>query len=192
MTEEKHTLTKQIQKIVKVDDWHIIDMFLFYPKLKENPNGDPVAKQGDRTTLMPRKNAQTIVRNGEKYYRQKDLYINHYQPIVITKTAESLAMQAKLVFMKNIPIFEKEVIVLSISYQFTPLKSFSKKILEQIKNHVEIPKLTKPDLADNLNKLLMDAFNGVVFKDDSLIWKTENVKKIYSILPGVSIKLMGR
>ena len=55
----------------------------------------------------------------------------------------------------------------------------------------EIEKTTKPDLSDNLKKLLFDTFGGVVFKDDSLICKENNVSKVYSITAKIEIELSG-
>ena len=165
-------------------------MFLLYPKSKDNPDGDPVAKQGDRSTLLPRKNARIITQNGMKFYRKEDLYISHYQPKLISDTEKSLMTQAKL-YMRSTPIFTKSVIIEYVNYYFSPLKSFTKAQKLQISNGQSIPKTTKPDLADNLNKLLMDSLNEVVFKDDALIWNVKESSKQYSAFPGVAIKLRG-
>ena len=184
--------TSPKSKIETFGNYKRIEMFLYYPKLKENPNGDPVAKQGDRQNIMLRRNASVLYdKAGGKYYRKSDMYIHHYQPALITKTTESLSTQAKLL-MKGTEMFMNEVIVEEIIYQFSPLKSFTKSMQMQINNGVEIMKVTKPDMMDNLSKLLMDAFSKIVFNDDALIWKTANMRKVYSVVPGVFIKLIGR
>lgn len=49
----------------------------------------------------------------------------------------------------------------------------------------KLPHVKKPDL-DNLEKALMDAANGIVFKDDSQVWMKRSQKK-YSTNPGISV-----
>jgi len=51
-------------------------------------------------------------------------------------------------------------------------------------------KTTKPDL-DNLEKMLWDAMEGIVFINDSLICEKHNVIKTYGDTPGYSIILEG-
>ena len=187
--EEKSICPKN--KIETIGEYKKAEMFLYYPKLKENPNGDPVAKQGDRQNIINRANAPVLYDNsGGKYYRKSDLYIHHYQPALITKTSESLSMQAKLL-MRGTEMFMKDVVFEEIIYQFSPLKSFTKTQMSQINNGIELIKTTKPDV-DNLSKLLMDSLSKIVFTDDNIIWKINNIRKIYSIIPGVLIKLVGR
>ena len=43
-----------------------------------------------------------------------------------------------------------------------------------------LQKTTKPDLHDNLNKALLDAFEGLVFEQDQNICEIKNIKKYYS------------
>jgi len=50
-------------------------------------------------------------------------------------------------------------------------------------------KVTKPDLSDNLNKMVFDAMNNLVFKDDSQIVLMENVRKFYGLTPKIIIYL---
>ena len=46
----------------------------------------------------------------------------------------------------------------------------------------------RPDL-DNLNKSVMDALNGIVYRDDCQV-VTLNSKKVYAETPGVDICVM--
>ena len=181
----------QTKPITKIGEYTNIQMFLYYPKSKKNPNGDPVAKQGDRQMIMARKNAIVMFgKDGEKYYRKSDLFIHHYQPTEITEAHAPLKKQAML-FMRGNKPFENEVIINKLVYHFSPLKGTSKKDIERIGNGVIIPKKTKPDLTDNLSKLLMDALSDIVFVNDSSIWKVTDMTKIYSLVPGVFIDIIG-
>ena len=51
---------------------------------------------------------------------------------------------------------------------------------------------TKPDLADNLKKLVNDAMSGIVYKDDGLIVSEDNVKKYYGTGGAIIIELQGK
>jgi Holliday junction resolvase RusA-like endonuclease len=170
-----------------------LDLFLEYPKIKDNPNGDPVPKQGDRTMLMNRKGAFPVEKGGVKYFKKADLYINHYQTTVITKTKEYLDQQLKTYAqVNNIPMFIEYAEIDKIEYVFSPLKSMSKKDILFIDNGGKIKKTTKPDLTDNLNKLLMDSMDGIILKNDSMIWKMNDVTKVYGMRPGVRIIITGK
>jgi Holliday junction resolvase RusA-like endonuclease len=50
------------------------------------------------------------------------------------------------------------------------------------------PHVNKPDL-DNLAKLILDAFNGVLWHDDSLIWDM-HLRKYYSKNPCTRLQIM--
>ena len=80
-----------------------------------------------------------------------------------------------------------------LKFCFQPLAAHkrSKKISAFLASGGEIEKTTKPDLSDNLKKLLFDTFSGVVFKDDSLICRENNVSKVYSITAKIEIELSG-
>ena len=58
---------------------------------------------------------------------------------------------------------------------------------DQLKPNAPIWCQTRPDI-DNYLKFILDASNGVLYKDDSQIVKVE-MKKIYSITPRVEIVL---
>lgn len=180
--------------IEKGEGYITISTFIYYPKLKDNPNGDPIPKQGDRTTLIPRKNAITMEKNGKKYYLKEDLYINHYQPAKIEKTVEYIKSQLQKMIEDNdltfLP-FSKKVAIESLIFYFSPLKTFTKKIKDAISNGTVIYKVSSPDVLDNLPKLLFDCLNKIIIVDDSKIVRGNNIMKIYSNNPGVFIKLKG-
>lgn len=75
-------------------------------------------------------------------------------------------------------------IELSIKAYFEIPKSTSRKRREEMANFDILP-CKKPD-ADNISKIVADALNGVVYKDDSQICEVF-VKKIYGELPMLKI-----
>jgi len=77
------------------------------------------------------------------------------------------------------------IIVEYLHYQFTYPKSFSKK-----KRVSELPKTTKPDLLDNLNKAFIDALEGLVFEQDQNIVEVQSLKKFYGESDCITIKLV--
>jgi Holliday junction resolvase RusA-like endonuclease len=63
-------------------------------------------------------------------------------------------------------------------------------MVERVKQSpVHVFKSTKPDLPDNLNKLVFDAMKGIVFTDDKLIVGIENCYKYYGLQPKTIIVL---
>lgn len=79
-----------------------------------------------------------------------------------------------------------EAIAISVSFIFLPPKSMKKADLKNIELGKTVYKFTKPDLADNLCKGLLDALSGVVYRDDSLIAKVQS-RKIYGITPRIEL-----
>ena len=63
-----------------------------------------------------------------------------------------------------------------VIYVFPPLTSFRKSDKEIIEAGGVIPKHTKPDVSDNLNKGLFDAMTGVIWDDDSRVAYVECLK----------------
>ena len=73
-----------------------------------------------------------------------------------------------------------------IVYVFPPLKSFRKSDREWIEHGGLIFKETKPDVNDNLNKGLFDAFTGVLWGDDAQVaWSAS--QKAFGKVPGISV-----
>lgn len=75
-----------------------------------------------------------------------------------------------------------------VLFVFPPLKSWSKKQKEALRQGQRIYKGTKPDLTDNLMKGLFDALNGLVFIDDARVVKVES-EKIYGEQPRIELEL---
>ncbi len=65
-------------------------------------------------------------------------------------------------------------ITVSIRCVYRPPKSWSKKLLSLV-NYFYLPKITKPDI-DNAQKILLDSFNKLLFKDDKNVFHIESEK----------------
>jgi len=70
--------------------------------------------------------------------------------------------------MPSFKLIENESIELYVEYRYQMAK-MPQWIEEYIHVYGLYPKLTRPDVTDNLNKGLVDALTGEVWKDDSLI-----------------------
>jgi len=114
-----------------------------------------------------------------------------YQPAEVKQNEYNVRLQVINQLPKPFTPFSKAVEILSITYAFPAPKSLKKADRLQIEAGGYVPKTTKPDLTDNLNKGLIDALKGVVFADDSIIWRMNNVCKVYGKTPGIIIKLVG-
>jgi Holliday junction resolvase RusA-like endonuclease len=77
-------------------------------------------------------------------------------------------------------------ISIDIEASFRIPKSVNKKTEEMMQTG-RYPVLKKPDI-DNLQKSAFDALNGVVYRDDSLIWNV-TARKVYSQNPSIKIKI---
>ena len=78
----------------------------------------------------------------------------------------------------GVKMIEDQAIEINIEFYFKPPKNTPKyKLREMLRG--DIPRIKKPDL-DNLIKLVIDAFNGVLYKDDNLIYKI-SAEKVYHI-----------
>lgn len=67
---------------------------------------------------------------------------------------------------------------------FLPAKSLSAKRRLAL---LGTPVLKKPD-ADNVAKAVIDGMNGIVFRDDSLVWSVKTTK-IYGEVEGVTVRV---
>lgn len=116
-------------------------------------------------------------------------YIHSYQTKDIVEDERSKKIIIKEQLPEGFEIIQGAVIVSKLHYIFPPLKSFSKKTLEQIKQEYIIYKTTAPDLDSNLNKSLFDAMQGIVFLNDSQVCDINNLKKYYGFEPRTEIEI---
>lgn len=120
------------------------------------------------------------------------------QSVRFTKTGHKYQPKELIQEEKNIrsqiieqlpPNFEllKNAIKLEVVFYFPPLKTFNKKIMNDIEKGLPVPKTTKPDL-DNLEKMVLDAMQGVVYLNDSQIYYKSS-QKYYSNTPQINITI---
>ena len=102
-----------------------------------------------------------------------------------TKDYESLVMQYFLLKYPRYKPFEGRVQV-EINALFEVPKS-TKKVDKELMLSNQINPTKKPDI-DNIVKIILDAMNGIAFKDDIQITKL-NVEKTYSTQEKIQIKI---
>lgn len=141
--------------------------------------GEPMPKQSVRSYATGRRNKNGI------------LIVDHFQPQKTVDRTKDYIKQIKEQLPAEFKIFEKQVHVTKMHFIFPPLKSFSKDKMNRIESGELIYKTTKPDLPDNLKKLVNDSLSGLVYKDDSIIVSEDNVKKYYGTGGIVLIDLQG-
>ena len=117
-------------------------------------------------------------------------------PAIYLGIPEDRIKQYRIMIQNQLPKdfvkFEKEVHIVKLEFIFSPLKSFSKKILDGLQNKTLIKyHLKRPDLPDNCKKLPLDSMSGLVYADDSLICTENNVVKRYGWRSGIIIELKG-
>ena len=125
----------------------------------------PMAKQSFRTT-----------RNGNKYL---DPSVIKYR-----KTIRNMAIAQ----MRNQKAERIEGAVnMNIIHAFRRPKSLSKKERNEIDGGKTVPKTTKPDI-DNLTKAILDALNGIVWKDDAQVTQI-NIQKVWSAKDQIEVEI---
>ena len=134
-------------------------------KIKLNFEIKPMAKQSFRTT-----------RSGQKYL----------DPSVI-KYRKAIRNMAILQMQKQKAEKIEGAVNMNIIYAFRRPQSLSKKERNEIDNGKIVPKTTKPDI-DNLTKAILDALNGIVWKDDAQVAQI-NIQKIWSAKDQIEIEI---
>ena len=125
----------------------------------------PMAKQSFRTT-----------RTGQKYL---DASVIRYR-----KAIRNMAIAQ----MRNQKAEKIEGAVnMNIIYAFRRPKSLSKKERNEIDGGKNIPKTTKPDI-DNLTKAILDALNGIAWKDDAQVTQI-NIQKVWSAKDQIEVEI---
>lgn len=124
--------------------------------------GIPRPKQSFRFAVRKNKIGKTYV---QKYQDQDVIYME-----------QSLAWQVAQQLPKDFKPFDCGI-MLRIEFIFPPLKSWTKKQKQALADGEHIFKITAPDI-DNLQKMVCDAMEGVVYVNDSRICK-KTVEKCY-------------
>lgn len=167
---------------------------LLYPKLKENEEGNPMAKQSFKPFVQRDKEGNVFLYKNPQ--GKMDCILKGYTESKITTTSDMLTMQMRVQIGKNhrgFRPFDKDVHVTRCEFIFAPIGSLSKDDHEALKTGSWIVfKDTKPDL-DNLEKMVWDAMaEAGVFTNDSRISSKNGIFKRYGVVPGVVIELEGR
>lgn len=134
-------------------------------KIKLEFDVKPMAKQSFRTT-----------RTGNKYL---DPSVIKYR-----KAIRNMAIAQ----MRNQKAERIEGAVnMNIVYAFRRPQSLSKKERNEIDGGKTVPKTTKPDI-DNLTKAILDALNGIVWKDDAQVTQI-NIQKVWSAKDQIEVEI---
>ena len=146
-------------------------------KMKIIIKGEPMAKQSVRISAWHDS-------------KNKKTYLSKYQPKKTEDWKNNAQAQIAYQLPKDFKPFPGAVRIKNLTFIFKPLKAFSKKKLKFIEEGGILYKETKPDLMDNLNKLLFDSCNGVLFLDDSRIVEHEGkLRKIYGLEPRIEFEI---
>lgn len=143
--------------------------------------GEPMPKQSVRGYATGKRNANGI------------LIVDHFQPKKTTDRTKDYIKQIKEQLPKDFIRFEERVYVTKMHFVFSPLKAFHKikGRMEAIRAGEIFYKATRPDLPDNLKKLVNDAMSELVYSDDGIIVSEDNIKKYYGIGGCIIIELSG-
>lgn len=122
-------------------------------------------------------------------FAKRGKFMRSYQPKSVVNAEANIKMQILEQLPKDFELFTGNVVVDKLYYVFSPLKSFTKKTMELIESGEKVFKNTKPDLSDNLNKMLFDAMQGIVYDNDSRVVGMNKVMKFYGNRPRIEIEI---
>ena len=151
--------------------------------------GIPTAKQSVRVGPVYNKSGEPVVYTGKD--GKNKVLIRKYKGKKIEDKERSLVALIKEQLPADFKIWVRGVKVLKLTYIFPPLKGFSKKAMNDIALGRTHYKTTKPDITDNLAKMLFDCLEGIVYINDSQICEMYDVKKIYGFQPGIYLTIEG-
>jgi len=114
-----------------------------------------------------------------------------FQPVEMKERVKDYQNQIVQQLPEQFKMFTKQVHILKLHYIYAPLKSFSKIQMDKLKAGEIIYKNTRPDLSDNLKKLVLDSLSELVYSDDSIIVSEDNVKKYFGLQDAILIDLEG-
>ena len=122
-------------------------------------------------------------------FAKRGRFMKSYQP----KNVVNYAAQAKIQVIDQLPEgfvpFSGKIKVIRLTFVFPPLKSWSKKKLQSLRDGSCIYKDTKPDL-DNLEKMIYDCCNGVVWTDDAKIVCKGGITKVFGEVPKTILEVV--
>lgn len=120
----------------------------------------------------------------------KKTFVQSYQTKAVKEEERSIKMIIKEQLPEDFICHDGPIEVASLKFSFPPVSSLRSAEKKMIQNGLDIPKITKPDLTDNLAKGLFDAMEGIVYTNDSKIFHVRKSLKVMSNTPGIKIKLL--
>lgn len=127
------------------------------------------------------------VAKGRPKFMVKGKFVQAYTPAKTRKEEKRLRDELKRIYTDSLI---ECPLAIDLSFYFAIPKSYSKKAIREIIEN-KFVHIKKPD-CDNLAKLVLDAMNGIVYKDDRQIYSL-NVSKYYTQVeqnkPRVEIKI---
>ncbi len=138
--------------------------------------GKPFCKQSARFRAM---------KFGEK------TIVKAYQPQEIVAEESSIREQIFRQLPDGFKMFQKSVVIDEVKFVFSAPQALMKQKNKELIEKELLPKVSKPDLTDNLMKGLIDAMQHLVFRDDAIIHKVSNLEKVYGMTPYTYIKMTG-
>lgn len=134
--------------------------------------GTPTAKQSFRRF----KNKNT----GE-FQNHRDPKVEDFNNSVISQITNQLPPD-------YIPI-SRAIRINYLEFRFKYVKNWNRQLMSIVSDPSSIWQIGKDNQkdCDNLLKAIGDAFNSIVWRDDKLIVEICNIRKIYSLTPGITI-----
>ena len=111
--------------------------------------------------------------------------IKSYQKKEVVEKERNIAFDVKSQLPEGFIPYDCPLSI-EVLFVFPLLSSMKKSVRQEIEDGVIVYKPTKPDLQDNLMKILADSMNGIVFVDDSRICKVSS-QKIYGLIPRTEV-----
>ena len=111
--------------------------------------------------------------------------IKSYQKKEVVEKERNIAFDVKSQLPEGFIPYDCPLLF-EVLFVFPILSSMKKAVRQAIEEGEIVYKPTKPDLQDNLMKILADSMNGIVFVDDSRICKVSS-QKIYGLIPRTEV-----
>jgi Holliday junction resolvase RusA-like endonuclease len=127
-------------------------------------------------------------------YVKEDSTLGHFQPKEHGVRTSDYIRQIKEQLPEGFQMFTEVCHITKMHFVYPPLKAFHKKkgMMDRLRNGEIIYKNTRPDLPDNLKKLVNDAMSELVYKDDGIIVTENDVAKYYGTGGCIIIEMKGR
>lgn len=119
------------------------------------------------------------------FMKGKKIAVQSYQTNETRKKQKAKELEAMSQIPDDHELYDSAIGV-KVLFVFPPLKSWNKSKRLEFESGKKIYKDTKPDLHDNLMKMVFDAMEKVVFTNDSRVAKVES-EKIYGQEPRTEV-----